>query len=188
MSAPPIVKATLQAAVINASSNVMAQAITAYRTQKPFRLDVTSLVQFTTCAVILTPLTYLWINNLESAFPAFSNEDHQQPKKTDEKGDGKKNQKLNIKNTVAKVVLDQTVGAALNTVLFLTTMGILRGQDSNAVLNSIRNDFWPIMIAGLKMWPLASILCFTVVPHDKRLLVGSLFGFVWAIYLSLMSN
>ncbi|KKA25415.1 hypothetical protein T310_0593 [Rasamsonia emersonii CBS 393.64] len=33
MSAPPIVKATLQAAVINASSNVMAQAITAYRTQ-----------------------------------------------------------------------------------------------------------------------------------------------------------
>lgn len=92
--------------------------------------------------MILTPLTYLWINNLESAFPGFSNEDQQQPKTTDEKeknGDGKKKQKLNVKNTVAKVVLDQTVGAAWNTVLFLTTMGILRGQDSGAVMESIRN-------------------------------------------------
>ncbi|KAL1970260.1 hypothetical protein VTN77DRAFT_5420 [Rasamsonia byssochlamydoides] len=187
MSAPPIVKATLQAALINASSNVVAQAITAYKAQKPFRLDFTSLVQFTACAVIMTPFTYLWINNLESTFPAFRDEDPQ-PKKTDEKKDGRKKQKLNIKNTIAKVVLDQTVGAAWNTVLFLTTMGILRGQDSGAVVNSIQNDFWPIMIAGFKMWPLVSILCFTVVPADKRLLVGSLFGFVWAIYLSIMSS
>jgi len=44
------------------------------------------------------------------------------------------------------------------------------------------------MIAGFKMWPLVSILCFTVVPADKRLLVTSLFGVLWAIYLSLVSN
>jgi hypothetical protein len=31
MSVPPIVKATLQAAVINAGSNVLAQSIKAYR-------------------------------------------------------------------------------------------------------------------------------------------------------------
>jgi hypothetical protein len=31
--APPIVTATLQAAVINAASNIVAQAITAYRSQ-----------------------------------------------------------------------------------------------------------------------------------------------------------
>jgi hypothetical protein len=44
------------------------------------------------------------------------------------------------------------------------------------------------MVAGLKLWPLVSILNFTVVPADRRLLVGNLFGVVWAIYLSLMSG
>jgi hypothetical protein len=43
------------------------------------------------------------------------------------------------------------------------------------------------MLAGLKLWPFVSILNFTVVPADKRLLVGSLFGVVWGIYLSLMA-
>lgn len=52
----------------------------------------------------------------------------------------------------------------------------------------IVQDFYPIMIAGFKLWPLVSILNFTVVPADKRLLVGSLFGVIWAVYLSLMSG
>jgi hypothetical protein len=51
-----------------------------------------------------------------------------------------------------------------------------------------RQDFWPIMLAGFKLWPFVSILNFTVVPADKRLLVGSLFGVIWAVYLSLMSG
>jgi hypothetical protein len=44
------------------------------------------------------------------------------------------------------------------------------------------------MLAGFKLWPFVSILNFTVVPADKRLLVGSLFGVIWAVYLSLMSG
>jgi hypothetical protein len=45
-----------------------------------------------------------------------------------------------------------------------------------------------MVIAGLKLWPLVSILNFTVVPVDQRLLVGSLFGVVWAVYLSLVTG
>lgn len=37
--APPVVTATLQAAVINAASNIVAQAITAYRSQVGALLD-----------------------------------------------------------------------------------------------------------------------------------------------------
>ncbi|KAL2217056.1 hypothetical protein M432DRAFT_620198 [Thermoascus aurantiacus ATCC 26904] len=195
MSAPPIVKATFQAALINAGSNVLAQGIKAYRDQRPFELDVRTLLQFTTCAVIISPLTFLWLENLESAFPGFSDAAKSKPKAekgdaraSDDKRTDKKKPQLNVRNTVIKVVIDQTIGAAWNTVLFLTTMGILRGQDYDTVLEAIRKDFWPIMIAGFKMWPLVSILCFTVVPADKRLLVTSLFGVLWAIYLSLVSN
>jgi protein Mpv17 len=204
--------------------------------QTPFHLDVTSLAQFTACAVINTPLAFLWMNNLEANFPTYTAEQGAHAKKSDEKGaDSAKPRKISVKNTIAKIVLDQTVGAAWVTILFLTTMGILRGQDLGGVMNTIQNvsfyhffvcfsiffyiwgmhvtffwnlcrsfvvsrirvgltsllflqDFWPIMIAGLKLWPLVSILCFTVVPAEQRLLVGGLFGFVWAIYLSLMST
>ncbi|KAJ9297140.1 hypothetical protein DTO217A2_8694 [Paecilomyces variotii] len=182
MSVPPIAKATFQAVVINAGSNVLAQGIKSYRDQ------------FTTCALITSPLTFLWLENLEATFPGTTEEKPKTEKEDgrtkDEKSsrDGKKRSGLNVKNTVIKVFLDQTVGAAWNTALFLTTMSILRGQDYDSVVDSIKTDFWPIMIAGFKMWPFVSILCFVVIPADKRLLVSSLFGVLWAIYLSLMSG
>lgn len=44
------------------------------------------------------------------------------------------------------------------------------------------------MTAALKMWPFVSVLNFTVVPPSQRLLVGSLFGVIWGVYLSLVSG
>ena len=43
------------------------------------------------------------------------------------------------------------------------------------------------MLAGLKLWPLVSLLNFTIVPVEKRILVGSLVGVGWGIYLSLVA-
>ncbi|RHZ73357.1 hypothetical protein CDV55_108428 [Aspergillus turcosus] len=188
MSLPPIATATLQAALVNAGSNVLAQGIKAWRDQTPFELDLQALFQFTTCAFVLSPLTFVWLEGLESRLPGFS-EDTSAAKSTAEKNGSKQGkQRLNLKNTVAKVVIDQTVGAAINTVAFIMTMGLLRGQDFEVIKAQIQNDFWPIMLAGFKLWPFVSILNFTVVPADKRLLVGSLFGVIWAVYLSLMSG
>ncbi|KAK9581242.1 hypothetical protein V6Z92_008329 [Aspergillus fumigatus] len=159
MSLPPIATATLQAALVNAGSNVLAQGIRAWRDE-----------------------------GLESRFPG-SSEDTSVTQSTAEKHGSKQGkQKLNVKNIVAKVVIDQTIGGAINTVVFVMTMGLLRGQDFEVVKAQIQNDFWPIMFAGFKLWPFVSILNFTVVPADKRLLVGSLFGVIWAVYLSLMSG
>ncbi|KAF7597339.1 hypothetical protein BBP40_006279 [Aspergillus hancockii] len=171
---PPIAKATLQAALINAGSNVLAQSIQAYRNE------------FTTCAFVTSPLTYLWLEGLESALPGF--DEKPRAKAGTEKGDNLIKKKLNVKNTVAKIVIDQVIGGAWLTVLFSMTMGLLRGQDYGAIVDQVRNEFWPLLIAGFKLWPLVSILNFTVVPADKRLLVGSIFGVVWGVYLSLMSG
>ncbi|KAI9375849.1 hypothetical protein BJX61DRAFT_492752 [Aspergillus egyptiacus] len=180
MALPPIAKATLQAALISAGSNVVAQGITSYRDEIPFELDPQALYQFTTSALILSPLTFLWLEGLESRFPSVDT----QPPKT-EKENAKP--KRNWRNTVTKIVVDQVVGGAWNTVAFIATMGFLRGQDYEVIKGQIENDFWGLFLAGLRLWPFVSILNFTVVPADKRLLVGNVFGFAWAIYLSLMS-
>lgn len=41
------------------------------------------------------------------------------------------------------------------------------------------------MVAGYKVWPLVSLLNFTVVPVEKRVVVGSLVGLGWGVYLAL---
>ncbi|KAL4884017.1 hypothetical protein BJY04DRAFT_20714 [Aspergillus karnatakaensis] len=182
MALPPIAKATLQAAVISAGSNVLAQGIASYRDQKPFELDSQAVFQFTTSALILSPLTFLWLEGLESRFPGF---DEPSGSEKDKQATGKPT--LNVRNTVAKVIVDQVIGGAWNTVAFIATMGLLRGQDYEVIKGQIVNDFWPMLLAGLKLWPFVSVLNFTVVPADKRLLVGNFFGVIWGIYLSLMA-
>lgn len=44
------------------------------------------------------------------------------------------------------------------------------------------------MLAGLKLWPFVSVVNFTVVPAEQRLLVGNLVGVGWGVYLSLMAS
>ncbi|KAL2841454.1 hypothetical protein BJY01DRAFT_9660 [Aspergillus pseudoustus] len=185
MALPPIAKATLQATLMSAGSNVVAQAITSYRDEKPFELDSQALFQFTTSALILSPLSFVWLEGLESRFPGFDKNDNE--KATEKDRTNEKEPKLNVKNTVAKIIVDQVIGGAWNTVALIVTMGVLRGQDYEAIKGEIQHGFWPILIAGLKLWPFVSILNFTVVPADKRLLVGNLFGVVWGVYLSLMA-
>lgn len=93
---------------------------------------------------------------------------------------------LNVKNTAIKFALDQTVGAAVNTVLFIAGIGLIRGQSLNFVLKDVQEQFWPMIFAGQKLWPLVSILCFTLVPLQYRMLVGNIAGVIWGVYLSLV--
>lgn len=108
--------------------------------QIPFEIDTQALIQFTTCAIITTPLNFIWQNNLEATFPGAS------PQKTAPKHDEKPERSdtelskpaLNVTNTITKVVIDQTIGGTWNTVLFILTMGLLRGQHHELVFTQIR--------------------------------------------------
>ena len=41
------------------------------------------------------------------------------------------------------------------------------------------------MISGWKLWPLVSLINFTLIPVDRRVILGSVVGLFWGIYLSL---
>ncbi|KAL1868559.1 hypothetical protein VTK73DRAFT_3615 [Phialemonium thermophilum] len=60
MALPPIVTVTAQSAVIGASSNILAQAITAYRNGSPLSVDWMTVLQFFVYACISTPPNFLW--------------------------------------------------------------------------------------------------------------------------------
>ncbi len=54
------------------------------------------------------------------------------------------------------------------------------------VLTKSRQEFWPMMMAGYKLWPLISLLGYGGLKSvEARQLLGSLAGLGWNIYLSL---
>ncbi|GAB7363211.1 hypothetical protein MBLNU230_g3493t1 [Neophaeotheca triangularis] len=96
--------------------------------------------------------------------------------------------KLNIKNTGIKFALDQTLGAGVNTVMFIAGIGLLRGKSLEAAYYAVVQQFWPLIFAGQKLWPAVSLISFTLVPVERRTLFGSLVGLGWGVFLSLASG
>ncbi|KAK0282232.1 hypothetical protein LTR35_000639 [Friedmanniomyces endolithicus] len=100
----------------------------------------------------------------------------------------KAKQKLNMTNTSIKFLLDQTLGAAVNTVIFIAGIALLRGASPDSLGQKVQEGFWPLIRAGQKLWPMVSVAQFTVVPFEWRTLVGSCVGLVWGVIVSLMSS
>jgi hypothetical protein len=98
---------------------------------------------------------------------------------------------LSKTNVLIKFLLDQTIGAVVNTLMFLAYMGYVNAQSKpgvNAwgmVQADCGNKLWPMMKDGYKFWPAISLISFLWVPVDKRVVFGCSVGVVWGIYLSL---
>lgn len=124
--------------------------------------------------------------------------------------------KLNMHNTLIKWFIDcMTVGALLNTVAFLVLMGLMKGQEMGMIgqnlravsaiscrsacginsrgrdravhANTVPQETIPIIVASYKIWPIASIVSFSFVPVEKRIVFLSFIGFLWGIYMSLVA-
>ncbi|MCJ1441371.1 MAG: hypothetical protein MMC23_001857 [Stictis urceolatum] len=90
------------------------------------------------------------------------------------------------KNMVIKWFLDaMTFGALWNASLFLAAMGLLKGNSWAMIRKSITEETVPIVLAGYRIWPLASIISFLLVPVEKRIVFFAFVGILWGIYLSL---
>ncbi|KAI7774212.1 mpv17 pmp22 family protein [Diaporthe eres] len=226
MALPPIVSATAQSAVLSATSNILAQAITAYRSDKQFVVDWIPVVQFFLFTVVSTPPNFLWQDFLESTFPATKTVPSSEAIKSASGSNDKEldrearegklvETKLDVPNTIIKFILDQTIGAAFNTVMFSCFLHSIKQAmahralatdssdiafltsgnaidysqvDWRLVLEQAKVEFYPIMKAGLSLWPMVSLFNFVVVKSvEGRNLVGSLAGVVWGIYMSMVA-
>ncbi|KAK7408900.1 Protein transport protein yif1 [Neonectria punicea] len=211
LSYSPMVTAMIQSATLGGLANVLAQVISSYRTGSEVSIDWVPVFQFLLFNLISTPPNFIWQDFLESTFPAHPEPPH--PKKSDTPPPPPK---LSIRNTAIKLVLDQTVGAALNTLLFSTFTHSLRAAlhpapritnlfkaitfwtssgtvdltrvDFDTVWAASLDEFWSILIAGWRLWPAVALINFSAVKTVQgRNLVGSLAGVVWGIYMSLLS-
>lgn len=45
----------------------------------------------------------------------------------------------------------------------------------------------PIIVAGYKIWPIASIISFSFIPVHRRIVFLSFVGLMWGIYMSIVA-
>ncbi|KAK8207510.1 hypothetical protein IWZ01DRAFT_484860 [Phyllosticta capitalensis] len=204
----PIVNATFQAAMLSSISNILAQIIDAYKGNRPFAFNIVEFLRFVVLTFITAPPNYHWQGFLERTFPAYApsgknayrateladrDVEAGEPKGSHDEGgyvyaEEKEKPKLNWKNTMTKWFIDCiTIGAIMNTVAFLVLMGIMKGQSGAQIGNNIRTETIPIIVAGYKVWPFASIINFTLIPVERRIVFLSAVGLCWGIYMSLVA-
>ncbi|KKO99927.1 hypothetical protein THAR02_07961 [Trichoderma harzianum] len=139
-----VTAATVQATVLNALSGVFAQGILAYRRgtacmQTVDGVDLSSILRFIVYTVLTTPPNYRWQEFLEQTFPTTTEEKEDKSVKDKQVHDAVTGTggKLNIANTAAKFILDQALGAPVNTLMFICLMGQMNLQSFNNILSSV---------------------------------------------------
>ncbi|XP_019089223.1 PREDICTED: protein SYM1-like isoform X2 [Camelina sativa] len=88
----------------------------------------------------------------------------------------------------AKIAFDQTVWSAIWNSIYFTVLGLLRFQSPADIFSEIKPTFWPMITAGWKLWPLAHLVTYGVVPVDQRLLWVDCIELIWVTILSTYSN
>ncbi|TRX88716.1 hypothetical protein FHL15_010388 [Xylaria flabelliformis] len=197
----PMAKATLASAALSSASNVLAQILEAYRDGRPFAFDLGMFLRFVTLAFLTAPPNYMWQQLLERTFPAYERKRpsagsdsprdlEKQMTENPEAGAGPEPKpKLNIRNTLSKWFIDCiTIGAILNTVAFFILMGLLKRQPVAIIAHNVRTETIPLIVAGYKIWPFASIISFSCVPVERRIVFLNFVGLLWGIYMSLVAS
>lgn len=155
-----VVGPTIEAVILNAISGLLAQAFNAYKAkvgqrfrghlgvnltliQDVFAVDLVHIAQFMAFTALVTAPNYIFQSVLEDRFPSRT----VPPERLEAlraKGDSKDEEaifrthaRLNIRNTVIKFVLDQSLSATTNTALFIVLLGSIKGQSFDYIQISL---------------------------------------------------
>ena len=136
-----LLRVTTEAAVLAAISNTLAQGLTVYREGAWSAVDPVTFFHFVILAIITTPPNYKWQLALENNFPSNGKKERDATaakKKDDDAVVNEEKETLSITNTVAKFLLDQSVGATLNTIFFIVMINLLRGATWSQTLTAVQ--------------------------------------------------
>eukprot|EP00475_Leptophrys_vorax_P011519 TRINITY_DN1807_c0_g1_i1.p1 TRINITY_DN1807_c0_g1~~TRINITY_DN1807_c0_g1_i1.p1 ORF type:complete len:198 (-),score=51.03 TRINITY_DN1807_c0_g1_i1:588-1181(-) len=92
---------------------------------------------------------------------------------------------------VLKVLLDQIAFTPVLLSGYLFILSVLRKQSFKEFLGNYvykTGNFWQILFANWKLWPIVHLINFRYVPIHLRVLFGNVVGFFWSIYVILQSS
>ncbi|KAK9463306.1 uncharacterized protein V1516DRAFT_667411 [Lipomyces oligophaga] len=191
---------TRQAFILKGLGNLIGQWVISYREGPPYgALDSAAVAAFALWAIFHTPIFMTWTAVLDNLWPTLvkskttsavlTKKEEEDKEKIKQPSTRKSNQteELSQSNIMIKVILTESLFSAVMNAIFIGFICYLKTGDMDLVKLRIREDLPEIQMSSMKLWPLVTFVCLVYVPVDKRVLVRSLVGVLWTVYLSLES-
>ena len=87
-------------------------------------------------------------------------------------------------NAIRQMVVDQTLFAPLALVQFLGYMGLIEGKPIQSIVDKLKVDMMPTLVANWYLWPAVQMINFALIPLQYRVLFVNSVSIVWNAYLS----
>jgi len=71
---------------------------------------------------------------------------------------------------------------------WLFTVEFMDKHDNEKCVQNVKEKWWSAVVADWKLWPLATLVNFTFVPHHYRILFVNFVGVFWGVYMSWLQN
>jgi len=87
-------------------------------------------------------------------------------------------------SVVPKIVLDQTVWGPIWNNMYILLLGAMCFEPRKKILENMKTTTVPLLVSGLKLWPLAHCITYGLVPVEYRLLWVDLVEILWVTTLA----
>lgn len=83
-----------------------------------------------------------------------------------------------------KVVLDQTTWGPFWNNTYILLLGLMQRASLQSIWSDVQRTTIPLIVSGLKLWPLAHCVTYGLIPVENRLLWVDLVEIIWVVILS----
>ena len=89
-----------------------------------------------------------------------------------------------IWGTAAKVAIDQTLWGPLWNNTYILLLGLMKLNSLESIWGEMKRTTVPLIVSGLKLWPLAHCVTYGLIPMENRLLWVDLVEILWVTILA----
>lgn len=89
---------------------------------------------------------------------------------------------------IPKVVVDQTFWGPFWNNTYILLLGVMQFQKPAQIWSDVKRTTIPLIISGLKLWPLAHCVTYGLVPVENRLLWVDLVEIIWVTILATQAS
>lgn len=90
----------------------------------------------------------------------------------------------NIQGTAIKVLIDQTCWGPIWNNTYILMLGVMKFNSLETIWGEIKRTTVPLILSGLKLWPLAHCVTYGLIPVENRLLWVDLVEILWVTVLA----
>ena len=86
------------------------------------------------------------------------------------------------------VILDQTTWGPFWNNSYILLLGLMKRESLTSIWSDVKRTTIPLIVSGLKLWPLAHCVTYGLIPVENRLLWVDFVEILWVTILATQAN